>query len=90
MKIAISSDTKLLPILGGAVRWEAREHGFSEADADSLASAVDEAAGNAIRQSSQPGIMLSLEMVAYPDRVELILEGSGPKVHLVKSLPPKP
>jgi anti-sigma regulatory factor (Ser/Thr protein kinase) len=82
MKITISSEPKLLRILRGAVRWQARENGFSETEADCLALAIDEAACNVIQHtySNRPGMMLSLEMFNYPDRIEFILEDSGPKV----------
>lgn len=82
MKIAISSELTLLPILHGVVRWQARELGFSPAAADGLALAVDEAAGNVIRctYAGQPGKMLSLEIVAHPGQLEFVLEDSGPKV----------
>ena len=92
MRIAISSEPKLLPILQGAVRWQARESGFSEADAESLALAIDEAAANVIRYSygGRPGLMLSLEMAAHPDRMEFILEDSGPKVKAPAGRSPLP
>jgi anti-sigma regulatory factor (Ser/Thr protein kinase) len=82
MKIAISSEPKLLHILRGVVRWQAGERGFSEADADCLALAIDEAASKVIHQTyaGHRGNTLSLEIVAYPDRMEFILEDSGPKV----------
>ncbi|HVA00332.1 MAG TPA: ATP-binding protein [Terriglobia bacterium] len=82
MRIAISSEPKLLPILRGAVRWQALEHGFPEADADGLALAIDEAAGKVIActYAGPPGMLLSLEIVAYPDRMEFLLEDLGPKV----------
>jgi anti-sigma regulatory factor (Ser/Thr protein kinase) len=82
MKIAISSEPKLLHILRGVIRWQARELGFSEADTDCLALAIDEAASNVIRHTygGRPGIMLSLEIAVYADRLEFILEDSGPKV----------
>ena len=72
----------LLHILRKVVKWHAREHGFPEAEADCLALTIDEAAGNVIRHTyaGQPGKMLSVEMVAYPDRMEFILEDAGPKV----------
>ena len=84
MKIAITSEPKLLPLLHAAVRWQAREHGFSEADAEGLALAIGEAAGKIIHSTHAAGLpemMLSLEMVAHPDRLELVLEDSGPKVN---------
>lgn len=92
MRIAISSEPKLLPILRGAVRWQAREHGFSETDADGLALAIDEAAGNVIRYTyaGRPEMMLSLEIVAHPDRLEFLLEDSGSKVQAKAARFPSP
>ncbi|MCL5006367.1 MAG: ATP-binding protein [Acidobacteria bacterium] len=89
MKIAISSELKLLDILRGAVRWQTREHGFSEADADCLVQAIDEAASNVILQTyaGRPGNMLSLELVACADRMEFILEDAGPKVNRESTRP---
>jgi len=83
MKIAISSEPKLLHILRGVVRWQAREHGFPDADADCLALAIDEAACNVILHTygGQPGSMLSVEIVDHADRLEFILEDAGPKVN---------
>lgn len=65
-----------------AVRWQAQEKGFSEAEADCLALAIDEAASNVIRHTykNHAGMPLSLEMLSYPDRMEFILEDAGPKV----------
>ena len=81
MKIAISSEPSLLPILRGAVRSQAWEHGFSDADSDCLALAIEEAASHVACQAyaGQPASMLSVEIVAYPDRLEFVLEGLGPK-----------
>ncbi|HUZ47814.1 MAG TPA: hypothetical protein VMW54_14345 [Terriglobia bacterium] len=81
MKIAISSELRLLPILRGAVKSQASENGFSDADSDCLALAIEEAASHVACQAyaGQPANMLSVEIVAYPDRLEFVLEGLAPK-----------
>jgi anti-sigma regulatory factor (Ser/Thr protein kinase) len=82
MRIVISSDARLLHILRGVVRWHALAAGFSEAEADSLAMAIDEAAGNVIRYTYSGGQdgRLALEIHRLADRLEFILEDWGPKV----------
>lgn len=82
MRIAISSEPKLLHILRGAVRCRARESGFSPSDEDCMAMAIDEAAANVIRHTyrNRPDAKLALEIQAFPDRLEFILEDSGPRV----------
>jgi anti-sigma regulatory factor (Ser/Thr protein kinase) len=83
MRIAISSEARLLHILRGVARWRALAAGFSEPDADCLAMAIDEAAANVIRHTyggRQDG-RLALEIHRLPDRVEFVLEDWGPKVH---------
>lgn len=82
MRIAISSEPRLLHILRGVVRWRAQQSGFSSSDENCLVMAIDEAAANVIRHTydSRPDGRLALEIKNYPDRVEFILEDSGPKV----------
>ncbi len=82
MKIVISSQARLLNILRGVVRYRAQVAGFSESDVDCLALAIDEAATNVIRHAygNRPDARLTLEIETYPDRIEFVLEDSGPKV----------
>lgn len=81
MKIAISCDPKLLHILRGALAVRARGHGVPDQEADRLAQGIEEAAYNAICQrcAGEAEILLSVETVAYPDRLEFIVEGSRGK-----------
>jgi len=82
MRIAISSEPRLLNILRGVVRFRAREAGFSESNADCLAMAIDEAAANIIRHTygGRHDALLALEIHPFADRLEFILEDWGPKV----------
>lgn len=87
MKIAISREPSLLHILREAIAIQARRHGIPGQEADHFAQEIEEAARNAIRQTGagDPDIMLSVEMVAYPDRLEFILEGSRDKPESILS-----
>lgn len=91
MRIVINSDPKLLNILRGVVRYRAQEMGFSEADAEALALAVNEAATNVMRHTyvNQHAARLSLEVLNFPDRMEFFLEDSGPKVR-AEAIQPRP
>lgn len=82
MRIVISSEPKLLHILRGVVRYRAQEMGFPDSDAECLAMAIDEAAANVIRHAygNRRDARLALEISTYPDRIEFVLEDSGPKV----------
>jgi anti-sigma regulatory factor (Ser/Thr protein kinase) len=82
VRIAIESDPMLLHIVRSVVKKRASEAGFSEADADSLALAVDEAATNVIRHTygNRCDCKLELEITTYPDRLEFVLEDFGPCV----------
>lgn len=82
MRIVISSDPRLLHILRGVVRYRAQEVGFPASDIECLAMAVDEAATNVIRHTyaDRRDASLALEILTFPDRVEFVLEDSGPKV----------
>ncbi len=82
MKITISSEPRLLHILRGVVRWRAEESGFLSSDVESLALAIDEAVSNVIRHTylSRPDGKVSLEIRTFSDRLEFVLEDSGPKV----------
>ncbi len=90
MKIAISCDPKLLPILRGALAIEARGHGIPDPEADRLARGIEEAARNAIRQpcAGEAETMLSVETVDYPDRLEFIVEGLRDKPESILSPSP--
>jgi anti-sigma regulatory factor (Ser/Thr protein kinase) len=82
MRIAIDSKPRLLSILRGVVRFRAQEAGFSSAEAERLAMAIDEAAANIIRHTygGRPDARLALEVHDFRDRLEFILEDGGPKV----------
>ncbi len=82
MRIVISSEPKLLHVLRGVVRYRAQEAGFSQSEVESLAMAIDEAVTNVMRHTygNRSDASLALEILAYPDRLEFILEDSGPKV----------
>jgi anti-sigma regulatory factor (Ser/Thr protein kinase) len=82
MEITITSELKLVRVFRQAVQRRARGSGFTEEDSDRLASMIDEAACNVIRDTYQnrPGFKLTLKILSYPDRLEFILEDSGPKV----------
>ena len=82
MRIILSSDPRLLNILRGVVRCRSQEMGFPAEDADCMAMAIDEAASNVIRHAygNRRDALLSLEIATYPDRIEFVLEDSGPKV----------
>jgi anti-sigma regulatory factor (Ser/Thr protein kinase) len=82
MKINVNSDPRLLGVLRAAVKFRAREGGFADAQAEQVALAVHEAAANVIRhtyQSRRDG-RLDLEIQTFPDRMEFVLEDSGPKM----------
>jgi anti-sigma regulatory factor (Ser/Thr protein kinase) len=91
MQIVINSDPKLLSVLRGVVRYRAQEMGFSESDAEALASAVNEAASNVIRHTyhHRHDGRLALQIRSGADRMEFVLEDSGPKVRAgdVRALP---
>lgn len=82
MRIVISSQSRLLHILRGVVRWVAEESGFPESDAERLAMAIDEAAANVIRHTyaGRDDAALALELRRFPDRLEFLLEDGGPRV----------
>jgi anti-sigma regulatory factor (Ser/Thr protein kinase) len=82
MRMVISTQPKLLHILRAVVRYYAHEGGFSESDVNALALAVDEAVTNVIRHTyhGSPRGTLALEVMDYADRLEFVIEDSGPKV----------
>jgi anti-sigma regulatory factor (Ser/Thr protein kinase) len=83
MRMVISTQPRLLHILRGVVRHYAQEGGFSENEVGALAMAVDEAAANVIRHTyhNNPAGRMALEVLDYDDRLEFVIEDSGPKVH---------
>ena len=91
MKIVLSSQARLLHILRGVVRWLAETSGFPEAEAESLAMAINEAAANVIRHTygGREDAPLSLEVKKFPDRLEFLLEDCGPKVR-AEEIRPRP
>jgi anti-sigma regulatory factor (Ser/Thr protein kinase) len=82
IRIAISSQARLLNVLRGAVKVCARDAGVSASDAEYLTLAIDEAAANVIRHTycGNCDTRLALEIHSLPDRLEFILEDWGPKV----------
>lgn len=82
MRMEISAQPRLLHVLRGVVRYYAQKSGFSESQVDALAMAVDEAAANVIRHTYQnrPNGKMSLEVLDFADRLEFVIEDSGPKV----------
>jgi anti-sigma regulatory factor (Ser/Thr protein kinase) len=82
MKIAISSEPRLLNILRAVVEFCSQRVGFSKTDAEYLALAIDEAAANVIRHTYcwRQDVLLALEVRSLPDRLEFVLEDWGPKV----------
>ncbi len=75
MRIAVSSEPRLLHILRGMVRYRAQQLGFSESEVEGLTLAIDEAAANVIRHTykNRCDANLALEILTYPDRLEFIL-----------------
>jgi len=82
MRITISSDPRLLQVLRAVVTYCAQEAGFAASDAEGLAMAVDEAASNVMRHTygNRLDATLALEVCTRPDRLEFVLEDSGPRV----------
>lgn len=82
MRITISSDPRLLQVLRAVVTYCAQEAGFAASDAEGLAMAVDEAASNVMRHTygNRLDATLALEICTRPDRLEFVLEDSGPRV----------
>jgi anti-sigma regulatory factor (Ser/Thr protein kinase) len=91
MRIAISSEPRLLNILRAVVEFCSQRAGFSKTDAEYLALAIDEAAANVIRHTYcwRQDVLLALEVRKLPDRLEFVLEDWGPKVceHLIRPRP---
>lgn len=82
MRIAIGSEPRLLSLVRSVVKFCTQVAGFSKSDSEYLALAIDEAAANIIRHTygGRDDAVLVLEIHALPDRLEFILEDSGPKV----------
>ena len=82
MRVEITTDPRLLYVLRGGVRCRAVEVGFSPADADCLAMAIDEAAANVIQHAygNRHDARLTVEILGFPDRIEFVLEDTGLKV----------
>ena len=89
VRVMVSTEPRLLHVLRGVVRYYAHEGGFSDSDVNSLAMAVDEAAANVIRHTyhGSPNGRMALEVMDYADRLEFVLEDSGPKVQPEKVRP---
>jgi len=82
MRMVISAEPRLLHIMREVVRYYAREAGFPESEVYRLALAVDEAATNVIRHTygNRPNGRLALEVRNLLDRLEFVIEDTGPKV----------
>lgn len=82
MKIAISSEARLLHIVRSVIRWRAEASGFRPSDVEGLTLAIDEAVSNVIRHTYQnrPDGLVELEIRPFPDRLEFVLADFGPKV----------
>ncbi len=82
MRIAIGSEPRLLSLLRSVVKFCTQVAGFSKSDSEYLALAIDEAAANIIRHTycGRPDGLVALEIHTLSDRLEFILEDSGPKV----------
>jgi anti-sigma regulatory factor (Ser/Thr protein kinase) len=80
--MVISAEPRLLHIMREVVRYYARLAGFPESDVYRLTLAVDEAATNVIRHTykNRPNGRLALEVRNLLDRLEFVLEDTGPKV----------
>lgn len=80
--MVISAEPRLLHIMREVVRYYARQAGFPESEVYRLALAVDEAATNVIRHTykNRPNGRLALEVRNLLDRLEFVLEDTGPKV----------
>lgn len=87
IELTISSHAKSLPVVRGAVARMAETEGFSEADAHSVALAMDEALANVIKHGyeGQPDmpIHITLEPVHAPDGrpgMQIIVRDHGKQV----------
>jgi anti-sigma regulatory factor (Ser/Thr protein kinase) len=80
--MVISAEPRLLHIMREVVRYYARDAGFPESEVYRLALAVDEAATNVIRHAygNRRNGRLALEVRNLADRLEFVIEDSGPKV----------
>jgi len=81
-RIVINSEARLLHVLRGVVRVCSRDAGVPSSDVDCLTMAIDEAASNIIRHAygNRPDGLLALDVRTYSDRIEFLLEDSGPKI----------
>ena len=81
-RIVINSEARLLHILRCVVRFRAQDAGVASSDVDCLAMAIDEAASNIIRHAygGRADGRVALEVLTFPDRMEFLLEDSGPKI----------
>src|SRR3974377_579942 len=82
IRMVISAEPRLLHIMREVVRYYARQAGFPESEVYRLTLAVDEAATNVIRHTykKRPNARLALEVRNLLDRLEFVLEDTGPKV----------
>ncbi|MGO8788025.1 MAG: ATP-binding protein [Terriglobia bacterium] len=82
IRIAMSTEPRLLNILRAVVKFRAQATGIPKPDAECLALAIDEAAANVIRHTygGRHDALMALEIRNLPDRLEFVLEDWGPKV----------
>jgi anti-sigma regulatory factor (Ser/Thr protein kinase) len=81
-RIVINSEARLLHVMRCVVRFRAQEAGVPPEDVDCLTVAIDEAASNIIRHAygNRPDGKLTLDVKTRPDRIEFVLEDTGPKI----------
>ncbi len=83
IRIAISSEPRLLNILRAVVKFCAQEAGLSKSDVEYAALAIDEAAANVIRHTygGRHDALLALAVRSLPDRLEFLLglRSQGPR-----------
>ncbi len=81
-RIVIQSEARLLHVMRCVVRIRAQEAGVPASDVDCLTVAIDEAASNIIRHAygNRADGRLSLDVRTFPDRIEFLMEDTGPKI----------
>lgn len=81
-ELKVSADPRLMKVVRGVINYFAQQVGFDDADSMCLMLAVDEACTNIIRHAygGQRDKSISLRVESLPDRLEIILEDTGPPV----------
>ena len=90
-ELTLSADPRLMKVVRGVVNFFAGQVGFEDADAMNLMLAVDEACTNIIRHTygGQPDKSICLRIESLADRLELVLEDTGPPMP-ERALEPRP